>query len=467
MPAPIRRLLRRCLVKDLNRRIGDASIAGIEIDDVRSGAYADGEAVQKTLRRRERLAWVSALVLVAVIAAGVTALMRPRASVPSARLARFTITLPTGDRLGTLNRTVALSPDGTAIAYTANQRVYLRALDRLEAVPIHGTEPTATGGGQNPFFSLDGQWIGFWQGYQLKKVSIAGGVPVVLCSAQNTSGASWTSENMILYGQGTEGIWRVSADGGKPENLVKVEAGQIASGPQILPGGHTVLFTLTGKNLEAGQIVVQSLDSGMRHVVLERGSDARYLPTGHLVYAVGNTLLAAPFDVAALAVRGGPIPLVEDVGRTPDGVVAQFAVSSEGTLAYVPRDAVAGGAVAQRTLEWVDRQGRETPIKAPPRTYIYPRLSPDGTRVALVIADQDYDAWIWDLAREMLTRLTFGPAFETSAVWTPDGTSDLHFGRAATRSRTIHPVSADGGWHRNGRTVDGTHDNGWPARDHA
>jgi serine/threonine-protein kinase len=422
-PAAIRGLLRHCLAKDSRMRIGDASTARIEIDDVQSGAHADGEVVQKTLRRRERLVWVSALVLVALIAAGVMARMRERAAVPSVRLARFTITLPRGDRLATLNRTVALSPDGTAIAYTANQQVYLRAVDRLEAVPIHGTESTGTGGGQNPFFSPDGQWIGFWQGYQLKKVSITGGAPVVVCSAQSTSGASWTAENTILYGQGTEGIWRVSADGGKPENLVKVEAGQIASGPQILPGGRAILFTLTGKNLNAGQIVVQSLDSGMRHIVLEKGSDAQYLPTGHLVYALGNTLLAVSFDLTALAVRAGSVPLVEDVGRTPDGVLAQFAVSSEGTLVYVPRGGVAGGAVAQRTLVWVDRQGRETSIKAPPRAYVYPRLSPDATRVALTIADQDYDIWIWDLVRETLTRLTFGPAFDIGGIWTPDGRS--------------------------------------------
>lgn len=246
---------------------------------------------------------------------------------------------------------------------------------------------------------------------------------MVLCPAGPPLGTSWTAENTILYGQGAAGIWRVSGDGGKPENLVKVDAGQIASGPQILPGGRAILFTLTREDLDPAQIVVQSLDTGMRHVVLERATDARYLPTGHLVYALGNTLLAVPFDVASVAVTAGPVPLVEDVARTPEGILAQFAVSNEGTLVYVPRDAAARGSVTQRTLVWVDRQGRETPISAPPRAYVWPRLSPDGSRIAFAIADQEYDIWVWDLGRERLTRLTFGPAFELGAAWTPDGQS--------------------------------------------
>jgi serine/threonine-protein kinase len=453
-PVPIRRLLRRCLVKNLKGRIADASIARIEIDDVESGAHIDDEVVQKTPGRREQLVWVSALVLVALLAAGVMAWMRGHASVPALRLARFTITLPKGYQFSSLNRLMALSPDGTAIVYTANQQLYLRAMDQLEPVPIHGTEDTGTGGGASPFFSPDGQWIGFWQSGQFKKVSITGGAPVVLCPAGPPLGANWTVQNTILYGQGAAGIWRVSGDGGKPENLVKVEAGQIASSPQILPGGRAIVFTLTRKDLDPAQIVVHSLDTGVRHVVLERGTDARYVPTGHLVYALGNTLLAVPFDVASVAVTGGPVPLVEDVARTPEGILAQFTVSTDGTLVYVPRDAVGAGSLAQRTLVWVDRQGREASVNTPPRAYVWPRLSPDGSRIAFAIADQEYDIWVWDLRRERLTRLTFGPAFETGAAWTPDGQSVIFasgglpglgesnlFRRAADGSGTVEQLT--------------------------
>ena len=158
-------------------------------------------------------------------------------------------------------------------------------------------------------------------------------------------------------GKGAAGIWRVSSEGGKPEHVVKVEAGEIAHGPQMLPGGRAILFTLARRgDWDTAQIVVQSLDSGRRHVVVERGADARYVPTGHLVYALGGTLLAVPFDVTMLAVTGAAVPLVEDVAQ--QNVTAHFAISSQGALVYVPSDAM-GGFQPQRTLVWVDRQGRE------------------------------------------------------------------------------------------------------------
>ena len=280
---------------------------------------------------------------------------------PVLRLARFPIPLPMGERFSNTGRhVVALSPDGGHIVYVANQRLYVRALDQLEAVALRGTEGT---GGRSPFFSPDGQWVGFWQDGQLKKVSMTGGAPVPLCVARNPFGASWTADNTILYGQGPDGIWRVSGDGGTPEHVVKVEAEQVAHGPQLLPGGDAVLFTLARNgDWETAQIVAQSLETGRRHVILEEGTDARYVPTGHLVYALGNTLLAVPFDVGRLAVTGGPVPLVEGVGRAPNGLTgaAHFAVSGDGALVYAPTDAVER--VEPRTLVWVDRRGREEPL---------------------------------------------------------------------------------------------------------
>jgi len=398
--------------------------------------YVAGGATAQSVSRIRRAA-LSLVVAAAAFAASVACMLKP-ASVPSQPLARFTMTLPTGDRFTNIGRhLVALSPDGTRLVYVANQRLYVRALNQIEAVPIRGTEGTGNAAGRSPFFSPDGQWIGFYHDGQLKKVSISGGAPVVLCPAQNPFGASWAADNTVLYGQGAAGIWRVSGDGGKPENVVKVDAGQIAHGPQLLPGGRAVLFTLarTG-DWDAAQIVVQSLDTGMRHVIVEGGADARYVPTGHLVYALGNTLLAVPFDVATLAVKGGPVPLVEDVARGEVTGAAHFAMSSGGALVYVPTDAA--DAAQARTLVWVDRQGREEPIKAPARPYFDPRLSPDGTRVALEIQDQERDIWILDLARETLTRLTFGPAFDFPAIWTPDGRAVI-FSSGRSGRNTIDP----------------------------
>jgi serine/threonine-protein kinase len=207
---------------------------------------------------------------------------------------------------------------------------------------------------------------------------------------------------------------------------VKVEAGQIAHGPQLLPGGRVILFTLAAAQGEwdTAQIVVQSLDSGRRDVVVERGADARYVPTGHLVYALDGTLLAVPFDVTRLAVTGDAVPLVEDVAQP--NVIAQFAISNQGALVYMPSDAIRPPQ-RQRILVWVDRQGREGPIKGvPPRMYLYPRLSRDGTRVALEVRDQENDIWIWNLTRETLERLTLEPTFEQYGVWSPDGKTVIY-----------------------------------------
>jgi serine/threonine-protein kinase len=419
-PVVLRRLLRHCLAKDPRGRFGDAAIARIEIDDILSDPTVARDGVQLVGRRQTHLMSAAAAVVALVGLTGVGAsVWKLWPGSPTLRPARFTIALPAGQRFSSLgNRPLTVSPDGGAVVYSANLQLHLRMLDQLEAGPIRGSQ----GGGRSPFFSPDGQSIGFWQGEQFKKVSVAGGAPVVLCSAPDPWGVSWTAENTILYGGGPEGIWRVSADGGKPQKIVAVDAGQIASGPQLLPGGRAILFTLANpKDANANQIVVQSLGTGKRTVIVEAGTDARYVPTGHLVYALRNSLLAVPFDLATLAVTAEPVPILQDVAMSPDAVTAYFAVSNEGTLIYVPRDAV--GRLENWTPAWVDRQGRELPIKAPPRPYLHPRLSPDGARIAVDVRDQEDDIWILDLARETPMRLTFGPAVDSDPLWTPDGQS--------------------------------------------
>jgi Tol biopolymer transport system component len=424
-------LLRACLDKDRRRRVADLSTARYIIDREGDAVTAVPVSPASTIPR-------AASILAAVAAgAGIvayTTFSLTRVSAPSLQVVRATIALPMGDRFtNTGVPVVALSADGTRLAYTANQRLYLRPMDQLDPTPIRGTEVALNPGGaaRSPFFSPEGRWIGFWQDRQLKKVSITGGAPLMLCPAENPWGVSWTSDNTILYGQsdqagtGAAGIWRVSSEGGKPEHVVKLEAGRIADSPQLLPGGRAILFTLAVRDdWDTAQIVVQSLDSGKRDVVVARGADARYVPTGHLVYALDGTLLAVPFDVTKLAVTGDAVPLVEDVAEVSSTV--HFAISNQGALVYVPRDAI-GGLQRQKTLVWVDRQAREVPIKGvPPRVYLYPRLSPDGSRVALDVRDQENDIWIWNLAGKTLTRLTQEPTFEQSGVWAPDGKTVIY-----------------------------------------
>jgi eukaryotic-like serine/threonine-protein kinase len=447
VPVSIRTLLTACLAKDPRQRIADLSVALFVINHQGSLVPAGHAPIPDPSHRVRRKAFVVTAVVIVGLASGYGGwTLKPAA--PRA-VTRSTITLPMGDRFShTGVHVVALSADGRRLVYTANLRLYTRTMDQLEATPIRGTEGNFDTAGRNPFFSPDGQWIGFWQEGQLKKLSVTGGAPVVLCATENPFGASWTTDNTIRYGQGWEGaggIWRVSGDGGKPEHLVKVEAGQIAQGPQMLPGGRAILFTLARRqDWDTAQIVVQSLDTGRRHVVVQRGTDAQYVPTGHLVYALGGTVLAVAFDVRTLAVTGGAVPLVDDVAQ--QNVTAHFAISSQGALVYVPSDAL-GGTRSQLTLVWVDRHGLEDPIKAPPRAYFYPRLSPDGTRVALDVRDQEHDIWIWDLARETLTRLTLGPTFEQYGVWTPDGRavifSSSQFG-GPSAPRSLFRQASDG-----------------------
>lgn len=231
------------------------------------------------------------------------------------------------------------------------------------------------------FFSPDGQWIGFEHDRRgLQKVAITGGASVTLCNAQDVGGASWGPDDTILFA-GPEGILRVAGAGGTPELLIPTEEGDAARQPQFLPGGQAVLFTFAsaGSTWNQAQIVVQSLNTGERRVLVEGGTDARYVPTGHLVYAHEGAVHAVAFDPERLIVMGGAVPLVENVAFRQKTGTSQFSVSRTGTYVYVPVG-VAHSAGGLRTLVWVDREGREEPLPVDPRGYTYPRISPDGSK---------------------------------------------------------------------------------------
>src|SRR5262245_7738925 len=432
-PRQLRSLLQRCLQKDRRKRVGDIAAALFVLDESQSREVIAPRTGVAVVRRAAPYILAT---LVGITAATVAWMLKPLPPPLSRPAARFVVETAADGQFGATGRhLVAISPQGTHLVYSTEQRLYLRPLSQLDASPIRGTEPqpgrvignTANGvaAGREPFFSPDGQWIGFWQDGELKKVSLAGGPPVTICSTQIPWGASWAADNTILYGRGPAGIWRVTASGGEPENLVKVKPGQVALSPQMLPGGRAVIFTLAeGENWNDAQIVVHLLNSGTLKALVKGGSDARYVASGHLVYARQDSLLAVPFDAETLTVTGGPVPLLEGVARanqTANGI-AHFSVSTDGTLVYVPGSAVAA-TNSQRTLVWVDRQGREEPIKVPPRAYDYPRLSPDGAHVALEIreADTSSNIWILDLGRLTLTPLTFLPTGGRAPMWTADG----------------------------------------------
>jgi len=294
-------------------------------------------------------------------------------------------------------------------------------MGELEARLISGTEDEA----RAPFFSPNSRLIGYYDAddAQLKQIAISGGAPgVITAVAENLYDASWGADGTILSSQ-PEGILRVAATGGTTELIIPTEDGTQVYGPRLLPDGDSVLFSVGPPgDWDAAQIVVESLSTGERKVLVEGGNDARYLPTGHLVYASEEGLFAVAFDLDNLTVSGGVVPLVQGVLRataTPFTGAANYGVSENGTLVYVAGDMP----VVERTLVWVDREGREEAIPIQPSGYAYPQMSPDGLRVAL--NDQnapDNNLWVWDFVGETRTRLTIGENVGVYPVWTPDGT---------------------------------------------
>ena len=290
--------------------------------------------------------------------------------------------------------------------------------DQVTPVLIAGTD----GGAREPFFSADGLSIGFYTrtSNQLQKVFTSGGVPVTLGNVGAPYGASWGADDVILFGQGANGVWRVPGTGGTPEPVITLEDGEQAYGPQMLPG-EWVLFTLLPGGVtswDEAHVVMQSLATGERVVLFEGGRDARYVETGHLIYALNGVVVAAAFDLTAREILGGPVPLVEGVQDASSTGAAQFGVARSGSLVYLPG---AAGGGEQFSLAWMSATGEETPTAAPPRNYGDMRVSPDGTRIAVEVIDPDNtDVWIWHLDDGPLTRLTFYEGTDRSPLWTPD-----------------------------------------------
>ena len=427
VPPVLNNFLRRCLQKNPKKRIrdiGDVSLAMEGVFETTVSTSSESAAVPRLqVWQRPIPAAIVALVIAAIASLAVWTLTRPTPP----RVARFLIPLAADQAFrGTRSRSVAISPDGSQVVYAANASLWLRPVDQLQAVQVPGTEE-----GRGLFFSADGQSIGFWADNQLKKVSVSGGAPVTLANVPATRGASWGVDDMILYGQ-PDGIWQVPGASGTPELLIPVDEGERIYGPQMLPGGEWVLFTVVAASQTEAQIVAQSVTTNERMVLIPGGLDGRYLPTGHLVYGLNGVLFALPFDVDSREVTGGPVPLVEGVREAEANTGAmQFSVSTTGSLVYIPGSA---GGSNEVSLTWVDRDGDEERIPVPLRAYDHPRVSPDGTRVAVDIdAGDNVDIWIWHLADERLTQLTFDEATDNFPLWTPNS------------ARVVFQSSRDGG----------------------
>jgi eukaryotic-like serine/threonine-protein kinase len=439
VPPDITTLLERSLRKDLKTRLGDASVIRFLLERA-----TEPQVTRRTTAgmRPAMLASVTAVVVAALSAGATWLAMRPVPPTPLQPL-RFAI-VPPSDQTFTLNgsdRVLALSRDGSRLVYAVGQgQLVVRATDRLEGETLRGINTARA-----PFISPDGQWIGFFDGAQIKRVLTTGGPPIPLCVYSGTPrGGSWGTDGRIVFAttNPTTGLVSVSQDGGEPVVLTKPDTarGELDHVfPSVLPNGRGVLYTVARAGAEV-QVTVLDLRSGQQKILIRGGSHAEYVETGHLVYASGGRLHAVRFDPIRLEVQGDPRPLPEPVTVLQNGA-AEFSVSRTGTLVYVP----GAGYVfpLNRTLVWVDRQGREQSLRSPGRPYAAPRLSPDDTQLALIAAEQDLDVWIWDIARATGRRFTVDPTQDAMPTWAPDGQHIL-FSSARSGATNVYRLRAVG-----------------------
>jgi serine/threonine-protein kinase len=294
----------------------------------------------------------------------------------------------------------------------------------------------------NPFFSPNGEWVGFFGPAELKKVPAAGGTPVpIAATSARAGGATWGPDGTIVFATG-EGLYQVSENGGVPRLLVRPDSQRNEvryAWPHFMPDGQSVLFTIV-KDDSLAQIGVLDVNTLEAKVVLTGGTDARYASTGHLVYASGQTLKAVPFDQETHQTTGDAVSLPDmAIATRADSGAADFAVSDTGTLLFITPNAF----TLLRTLSWLDRQGKEEPLALAPARYADPRISPDGTRVAFTITGANRNVWIWNLQRASLTRLTSGPTEELFPVWSRDSRR-VFFSSDRTGNMDVYSQAADG-----------------------
>jgi len=431
-PKALRELLDRCLQKDSKERlqaIGEARI-GIQkylANPTEEQAEISSIEVQTQPIWKAALPWaVAGLFGLALLGA----LLWPGSTEPTppSPVTRVEVAVSDSPFWVALGEATVLSPDGKHLAYVVGQgdstELYLRSLDQLE-----GTQLAAgTGGGgsapYHPFFSPDSQWLGFVTPGELKKLPVTGGTPITMCEVGRSRGSSWGDDGNIVFAPDpNSGLLRVSATGGDPEALTTLDEAKEESShrwPQVLPGSRAAIFTsivAEAESFDEASIELVDLASGERKVLHSGGHFGRYVASGHLVYANSGTLFAIPFDLEKLEVTGSPAPLVQGVAINSEGG-AQFSVSDLGTLAFV------GGefSVPEYPILSVSHQGATTTLWQQPGTYTSPSISPDGRSLALtILRDDNWDIWVYDLEREVPTRLTFNEGYDGDQVWSPDG----------------------------------------------
>jgi serine/threonine-protein kinase len=442
-PENIRRLLQRCLQKDARSRIHDIADVRIEIEDVLSGderalTWQPTSSSKAILNRF--MPWLLVLVLACALVVSVVIPREPRPRFDH-QITRLSLNLPdeiplsppAATPLGTGRPSFAFSPDGSRLAYSAfsdgMSQLCVREMHSGDVNCIAGTE-----GAHSPFFSPDGEWVGFFSRNELRKVSISGGTPEVLCGATLGHGGTWGADDTVYFTTDYEsGIYAVPAAGGQPKTIADPRIdGRNYCFPHALPNERGVL---SGIGANRG-LAVLDMVTGETRVLTEDGSMPYYSPTGHIVFNGRGTIFAVPFDLDRLELTGVPEKLIDGV-RTEGSGGGQYACSAIGTLIFASgQDAFMG------SLVWVDRSGRVQPLGAPQGVYHQFRISPDGTLVAIPIAGVDgLDIWLYDTERRTTVRLTFDGS-SNNPLWAPDG-QFLFFTSRRSGKRNIYRVKAD------------------------
>jgi serine/threonine protein kinase len=422
VPVPVRRLIERCLEKDPRKRLRD--VGDMEL-------LLGGDSPPSVAPRSTLLPWLAGALAVALgVALWAPWRVEKEVERPLRRLdvdLGEDVSLPPPQPTGS---EIAISPDGTRLVYVSGTfpeaNLFIRRLDQAQATELPGTK-----GGDNPFFSPDGQWVGFATvDNKMMKVSVEASAAVPFGEIPNFGGASWGVDGSIIVSDALgKGLVRYTAAAGPPQPLAGFSKKDPAVTPQILPGGKAVLFTEAQMSMDVDQYTIEvlTLTDGHRKIVARGGASARYVGAprrpGYLIYVNKTTLFAVPFDLDKLETRGTPVPVLDGVAISRDSGLAQFDCSpgADGHGVLVYRKASASPS-AQWTLEWIDPVGKKEPLPVKPGAFRNPRVSPDGERVALIGTEGGHtDIWVYDPRRDAMTRRTFGDGFYGLAIWSPDG----------------------------------------------
>jgi eukaryotic-like serine/threonine-protein kinase len=436
------RIVRRCLEKNPEQRFQSASDLGFALEAVTT--MSDTSSAQIVNKQyRPRIIVVAGSLILAGSLAAIFWLKKTAPSNQNVSQLRFSVGLPANDSLGEyVGSSVALSKDGTKLAYVVNhgteRSIFIRPLNKLQGVSVAGTER-----GSAPFFSPDGEWLGFAAEGKLKRVSVGGGQPQTLCDIAVMPGATWGPDDTIVYSPNFNvGLFAISGKGGKPRRLTTPKNGEFHFLPDFLPGGKEVLFTIwngTSSGLDESKTAVLSLDTGKIRVIMEGGWSAKYAPNS-ILYIRGDSLLSVPFDWERARAIGPPEEVATEIWKNLYVGVAYLATASNGTLAYVS----GGTGGPQRSLVWVNRSGERQIISSARHPYSAPRLSPDGQRIAMwVMHDIVANIWTYDPARDTFGRLTFFGDDHTVA-WSPNG-KQVAFESSRNGPHQLFLVSAEGG----------------------